>query len=414
MNELKIDKITAEEIFDSRGNPTIEVSVYAGTHIGRFSVPSGASTGSHEALELRDGGEVLGGNGVSLSIQKIQEVISPALRGMNIINQKEIDQKMIELDGTKNKSNLGGNSIIGVSMACARTGALVQNQELFQYLRDTYKIDRTPKMPYLYMNLINGGKHAKDGLAFQEYHVVPQIPDVEEAFILGKKIFDEVGKILETKFPNEPLGTGDEGGYAPKLSDSMIPFDILNEAIEKVGGNIKARIAIDAAASSFYKEGKYQIDDKSYSPVELENIYSELINKYNLISIEDPFFEEDFTSFYSILNNNKETIIIGDDLTVTNVDRLKTAIENKSISGIIIKPNQIGTLTETVDTINMAHTNNIECIVSHRSGETDDDFIADLSYAFGCFGIKAGAPQKGERVAKYNRLMHIARIINKD
>lgn len=399
----KITKIIAEEIKDSRGNPTIKVTVWVGDVSGSFSVPSGASTGVHEAHELRDND----GKGVKNAIEKVNNVITKALIGQDVLNQKEIDKIMLDLDGTANKDNLGGNSMIGVSIACAKVAAKISNQEIYQYLQTLAEIKPSKKVPYLYMNLINGGKHARNNLAFQEYHIVPDTEDVFEAVLIGNKIQNTLKEIIGRELGDESLVLGDEGGYAPRISDIRKPLLYLNEIIKENNLQNKVRLALDVASSSFYKDGKYKVDGKDLSTEELMNIYNSLITEFNLLSIEDSFNEEDFEGFRKLKENNQNLLVVGDDLTVSNKTLLEKAIEKGSINAMIIKPNQIGTLSETLETMRLARENNIELIVSHRSGETNDDFIADLAYAFNCFGLKAGSPLKAERKMKYDRLIKI-------
>ncbi len=404
--ENKITKILAEEIQDSRGNPTIKVTVWCDENFGSFSVPSGASTGAHEAHELRDAD----GKGVQEAINKVNNVIAPALIGQDILNQKEIDRIMIELDGTSNKDNLGGNSMIGVSIACAKTAAAVSGVEVFEHLRTLSEMKPSRRIPHLYMNLINGGKHAKNDLAFQEYHIVSDTDSAEEAVSAGIKIFNKLENVIRDELREEPLTLGDEGGFAPKISDIKKPLEFLTRAIEGNDLKEKVRLALDVASSSFYEDGKYKVEDEDISKEELMKIYTDLITEFDLLSIEDPFDEEDFDSFENLREDNKNLFVVGDDLTVTNVVLLKKAIEKKSINAMIIKPNQIGTLSETLETMRTARENDVELIVSHRSGETDDDFIADLAFAFGCFGLKSGAPLKPERKVKYDRLVKISTL----
>ena len=401
----KITKITAEEIKDSRGNPTLKVIVWVGDGWGSFSVPSGASTGAHEAHELRDEDN----KGVTKAIEKVNNIIAPALIGQDVLSQKEIDKIMLGLDSTPNKEILGGNSMIGVSIACAKVAAKISGVEVFEYLRTLAEIKPSRKTPYLYMNLINGGKHAKNDLAFQEYHIVPETEDVEEAVEIGITIQNTLKEIIFKDLGEDSVTLGDEGGFAPKISDIRQPLFYLRAAIKQNDLERKVRLALDVAATSFYQNGVYKIDGKDISKGELLNIYNSLIEEFNLLSIEDPFYEEDFESFKKLKENN-ETIVVGDDLTVTNKNLLQEAIERGSINAMIIKPNQIGTLSETLETMKLAQENNIELIVSHRSGETDDDFIADLAYAFNCFGLKSGAPLKPERKVKYDRLIKISKI----
>jgi len=395
-----IDKIFAEEIKDSRGKSTIKVTVYSDDKSASFSVPSGASTGAHEAYVIEN----------AKAIKNINEIIAPVLIGKNIENQKEIDEFLINLDGTKNKSKLGGNTIIGVSIAIVKTAAKVKGMEVFEYLRTLVEVKLLQrKTPYLYMNLINGGKHTHNNLAFQEYHVVPDTQNASEAVQIGITIQNSVKEIILGKYGKESLVLGDEGGYAPKITDIREPLVILSDAMEKNNLTGKVRLALDVAASSFYKDGNYIIGNKNVPKEELMSIYKNLINEFNLLSIEDPFNEEDFEGFANLKIQNPNLKVVGDDLTVTNVERLQMAIDKKSINAMIIKPNQIGTLSETLATMKLARENNIELIVSHRSGETDDDFIADLAYAFGCFGLKSGAPSKPERKVKYGRLIEISK-----
>jgi enolase len=405
--ENKITKITVEEIKDSRGNPTIKVVVWVGDLFGSFSVPSGASTGFHEAHELRDGD----GKGVTNALGKINNTIIPALIGQNIFEQKKIDEIMLELDGTPNKDNLGGNSMIGVSIACAKVAAKLKGIETYEYLQTLAEIKSSRQTPYLYMNLINGGKHAKNDLAFQEYHVVPMVENVEEAVNMGIAIQNSLKKIIQSELGDESTSLGDEGGYAPKMSDIRKPLEFLVKAIKENNLEGRVRLALDVAASSFYYDGVYKVDGKDISRDELMNIYDSLIKEFNLFSIEDPFDEEDFNDFEKLKEGHRDFYVVGDDLTVTNKLLLMKAIDDESINAMIIKPNQVGTLTETLETMKFARENGVELIVSHRSGETDDDFIADLAFAFHCFGLKAGAPTKMERMVKYKRLIEISNIL---
>ena len=420
--ENKITKIIAEEIKDSRENPTIKVTVWCDNISESFSVPSGASTGVHEAHELRDpipeqaryGAGSDGKGGMKKAIWNVENVIAPKLVGQDALNQKEIDRVLIELDGTRNKDNLGGNAIIGVSIACAKVAAKISKLETFEYLR-TLQLDSgqaqaeirsSRKAPYLFMNLVEGGKHTKNNIAFQEYLIVPDTDNVAEAVDIGVRVQNTLKEIIK-ELDEKSVILGDEGGFAPEISDIKKPIEFLKKAIKENNLEGKVKISLDVAASSFYKDGLYKVDGKNISKEELMSIYDSLIAEFNLFSIEDPFDEEDFDSFRKLREDNKNLLVVGDDLTVTNVLLLKKAIEKGSINAMIIKPNQIGTLSETLETMRLARENNIELIVSHRSGETDDDFIADLAYAFGCFGLKVGSPQKAERMLKYKRLIQI-------
>lgn len=403
----KIEKVFAEEIRDSRGNPTLKVTVTADGKSASFAVPSGASTGAHEAHELRDAD----GKGVQTAIEKVNNVIAPALVGQDVSNQKEIDRIMIELDGTPNKTNLGGNSMIGVSIAVAKTAAKVAEIETYEHLRTLAEIKPSRHIPHLYLNLINGGKHAKNDLAFQEYHVVTETENVEEAVDIGVKLQDSLERFFREDLGEDSLVLGDEGGYAPKMTTIKEPLEYLQKAIVENNFEGKVRLALDVASTSFYENGMYKVDGKDITKEELLATYISLVNEFKILSIEDPFEEEDFSSFTKLKESISDFIVVGDDLTVTNKVLVKEAIEKNSIGGMIIKPNQIGTLTETLETMALAREHGVELIISHRSGETDDDFIADLAYAFSCFGLKSGSPIKAERMVKYQRLIEIAKQV---
>ncbi len=402
-----IKNIEAREIFDSRGNPTVSVTVQTENRAGTFDVPSGASTGTHEALELRDNdGARFGGKGVLLAVKNVNEIIAPKLFGADVHSQREIDNLLIDLDGTRDKSRLGANAILGVSIACAKAAAAEAGTQTFEYLRVLGDMRASRKTPYLFMNLINGGLHAHSRLAFQEYMVVPQTDDAKEALDIGIAIMNELEDIIHAKFPELPINIGDEGGFALDTDDVELPLGLLVDAAERTGNGSKIKLALDVAASSFFKDGKYIVGEKALLADELTAVYKKIISKYPIISIEDPFYEEAFGDFAKL--NDGKILVIGDDLTTTNKERLMEAINKKSVSGLIIKPNQVGTLSETIDTMKFARANGMECIVSHRSGETKDDFIADLAYAFGAFGLKSGAPRQEERMAKYNRLLTLS------
>ncbi|KKR08068.1 MAG: Enolase [Parcubacteria group bacterium GW2011_GWC1_39_29] len=402
----KITKIAGEKILDSRGNATVRVTVDTSGGAGSFAVPSGASTGAFEANENKDINQV---------IQNIQNLIAPQLIGIEATEQDEIDKIMIELDGTANKSKLSGNAIIGVSVAAAKAAAHSLGQDLFEYLRSLTQIKSSRPVPYLFMNLINGGKHAHSKLPFQEYHIVPQVNSVEESLDMGTKIFKSLRERIDKEMSPSFSNVGDEGGATVDIGttvetdDVFIPLKLLSETITQLGYTHKVRLAMDVAASSFFDGSNYMIGGNITSD-QLYGIYKQMFAEFDIMSVEDPFNEEDFSNFARIHAEYPDKFIVGDDLTVTNVERLAMAINNKSINAIIIKPNQVGTLTETLNTMKMARENDIECIISHRSGETEDDFIADLAYAFGCFGLKSGAPNRGERVVKYNRLAHISKL----
>lgn len=401
--ENPIEKISVEEIVDSRNKPTLRVTVVSGRHSGSFAVPSGASTGAHEAHELRDDD----GKGVKKAKNNIETIIAQTLIGHDVADQRGIDAVLIALDGTEHKTHLGGNALIGVSIACAKCAAQVKNMEVFEYLRTLEEIKPSQDTPHLYMNLINGGKHAKTGPAFQEYHIVPKGVTVREAYDMGVKIQQILHDILVERFGVDSIVYGDEGGFAISGSDVSAPLSILQEAVDRCGVRDHISFALDVAASSFYENGEYVVNEKRISKDELAAVYDSLCAQFPMLSIEDPFDEEDFESFTKLHTKHPNLYVMGDDLTVTNVVRLGQAIEQNCINTMIIKPNQVGTLSETLSTMKLARENDIHLIVSHRSGETDDDFIADLAYAFGCFGLKTGAPTKPERKVKYDRLLAI-------
>ena len=427
----KIKKIQAREILDSRGNPTVEVEVVLDNKIkAKASVASGASTGEFEALELKDGDKSrYGGKGVLLACENVNQKINKALIGQSIVSQKKIDQIMLELDGTENKSNLGANAILGVSLACARAGAIATNKPLYKYISKEYQIPNTKyQIPTPMFNIINGGKHADSGLAIQEFMIVPVgIKTAREKIRAGSEIFHGLKKILSAS--NYSTGVGNEGGFAPKLKSNREAFDLIGEAVEKAGYKKGKEIffAIDSAANSFFisEDSKYVLkpENISLNYQRLIALYLEWIKKYPLFSIEDGLNEENWDEWkemsQKLIATRRRTnacspsysnlMIVADDLTVTNTKRLKKAIENKCANAIIIKPNQIGTLTETIECVKTAQKASWKIIVSHRSGETCDDFIADLAVAVGADFLKAGSLSRGERLAKYNRLMEIER-----
>lgn len=399
----KITSIVANVIKDSRNSDTISVTVFSDDKSATFSVPSGASTGIHEAHELRDSDR----KGVSSAISAINNVITPKLIGQDVMNQKEIDKLLCGLDTDKQKGTLGANSILGVSGAVARLGAVISGLPLYQYLRETFS-DVTlggESYPHSYFNLINGGKHAHTGLSFQEYHIVPRCGSVKKDLECALDIYQALKKYLDENYPQTLMG--DEGGYALDVEDIKIPLSILKKIVEEKGYKEQIFYALDVAASSFFENNLYQYSSRSNTREDLQKLYLEMCEEQKFISIEDPFAEESFEDFASLRSSLPKVKIIGDDLTVTNTQRLQKAIQDRAIDGLIIKPNQIGTISETVEAIDLAHKNNLVCIVSHRSGETMDDTIADIVVAFECFGLKSGAPGPKERMVKYERLVSI-------
>lgn len=391
----EITDIQAHAIKDSRGRPTLRVSVIVGDEEAWFDVPSGASTGSSEAHELRDSD-----GGVGVAIDTIEGEIKDVLVGMDVHEQRRIDQTMIDADGTPHKSQLGGNSIIGVSVACARTAAQLDDVSLYEYLAGLGKQKRERQIPKIFMNLINGGKHAEGGSVVQEHHVVLSSESLQESMEHGKAIQKKLNEYISDR----EYSIGDEGGVVFNVRDVYESFELLNKAME---GMSDVELGTDVAASSFYTDGAYLVDGETKTKEDMIEMYTRLNTDLGLKHIEDPFEENDFDGFAELLRVLPDINIIGDDLTTTNAQRLQEAIDKKSISSLIIKPNQIGTLTETIDTIELAHAHGINCIVSHRSGETLDPFIADLTRAFYCYGIKSGAWGQKEREVKYERLLKI-------
>ena len=414
---LKIKKTRAQEIIDSRGNPTVfaEMWLEDGSY-GKSAVPSGASTGIHEALELRDGDEKRrGGRGVLKACENVNTTINDALAGKEIKNQRELDEAMIELDGTENKSKLGANAILGVSLAFARAAAASQGVELYQYLADIYGTKELV-MPRPMMNILNGGEHADNKVDVQEFMIIPEVEGMAERVRVGCEIFHTLKKILKEE--NYSTGVGDEGGFAPELKSNEEALQLIMEAITREGykPGKDVNLALDVAASSFYKEenGVYFLESegKTLKAKELTNVYKEWIDKYPLVSIEDPLAEDDWESWQVFTAECGDKVqIVGDDLLVTNIKRLEKSISEKACNAILIKLNQIGTLTETLDCMRRATEAGYNNIVSNRSGETSDAFIADLAVGTAAGQIKTGSVSRGERTVKYNRLMRIERMM---
>ncbi len=402
----KIKAVNAREILDSRGNPTIEVEVVLeDKSIGRAAVPSGASTGAFEAAELRDGGSRYLGKGVTGAVKNVIEKITPVVIGMSATDQRAIDQKMISLDGTKNKSVLGANAILGVSLATARAASVSANQSLFAYLGGS----KAKTLPVPMMNILNGGAHADTNVDIQEFMIAPIGADsFKESLRWGAEIYHSLKSVLKKK--GLATSIGDEGGFAPNLDSNRAALDLILVAIEGAGFKVGSQIelAMDVAATEFFNEGKYEFEGKSLTSDEMITYYSDLVSNYPLVSIEDPLDEDDWSGWAKLTAELGEKIqIVGDDLFVTNPERLAKGIENKTANALLVKVNQIGTLTETIDAVNMAHENNYKSMMSHRSGETEDTTIADLAVALNCGQIKTGAPARSERVAKYNQLLRI-------
>lgn len=408
----KIKKVKAREILDSRGVPTLEVEVILNSNIkGTFSVPSGASTGIYEAYELRDKDlNRYNGKGVLKAKENVNTIINDALVGMDVFNQKEIDETLIKLDGTNNKERLGANAILGVSLAVARAAAKASNMELYQYLSESNQVNLVTPM----MNVINGGVHAINSLDIQEFMIVPvNCNTVSEAIHMSVNVFNALRKTLKD-FSTSSLGYGDEGGFAPNLENDEEALKVLVKAISEAGyiPGKDIKLAIDAASSEWYEQesGTYYLpkSKKRLTRVELVDMWERFVNTYPIVSIEDAMGEIDIEGWKMLTDRlSNKIMLVGDDLFVTNPKRLKMGIENNIANAILIKVNQIGTLSETLQTIKMAQKANYDVIISHRSGETNDDFISDLAIATNAKYIKAGAPNRGERVAKYNRLLAI-------
>tara|TARA_B110000444_G_scaffold260255_1_gene306555 strand:+ start:2337 stop:3629 length:1293 start_codon:yes stop_codon:yes gene_type:complete len=414
----KIDKVIARQIFDSRGNPTVEVDVITQNgSIGRASVPSGASTGEHEAVELRDGGSDYMGKGVKKAVDIINQTISSKIIGLSVYGQEEIDQLMIDLDGTENKSNLGANSILGVSLAVAKAAAKESGFSLYRYIGG----ENAKTLPVPMMNIINGGSHSDAPIAFQEFMIIPiGAKNFSHALQIGTEIFHNLKKVLKSR--NLSTAVGDEGGFAPKLQGTEDALDTIISAINKSGYNpgLDVKIALDCASSEFYEDGKYNYqifegkDAKIRNSAEQAEYLSKLAHKYPIISIEDGMDENDWDGWKyltEMIGNNIQ--IVGDDLFVTNVKRLKRGIDGYYANSILIKVNQIGTLTETIAAVNMAHDSGLTSVMSHRSGETEDNTIADLAVALSTGQIKTGSASRSDRMSKYNQLLRIEEELGK-
>jgi enolase len=404
---MKIISLLAREILDSRGNPTVEVDIIAGNYIGSAAAPSGASTGTHEALELRDGGKRYRGMGVTKAIENVNDIIAPAIIGMDVTDPQSIDLKIRELDGTKDKSRLGANAIVATSMAVYRAAAAAAGMPLYEYLGGK-------TLPKAMFNIINGGKHAGNKLSIQEFMIIPEGDKFAERLRMASEIYHVLGERLSSKFGPGARNVGDEGGYAPNLENTRDALDEIIHAIEESGYSDKCNLAIDAAASSFYKDEMYLIDGKKMSGGEMLDFYVELAGAYNkLVSIEDPFNEEDFDAFAALKKRLKGRVqIVGDDLLVTNISRIRKAVEHDSVTALLLKVNQVGTVSEALEAADFCKKNNLNIVVSHRSGETEDSFIADLAVGINAGQIKAGAPARGERTAKYNQLLRIEEHIS--
>ncbi|MBI2038003.1 MAG: phosphopyruvate hydratase [Candidatus Magasanikbacteria bacterium] len=409
---MKIKQISAREILDSRGNPTVEAKVVLENGLSAVAkVPSGASTGTHEALELRDGGKRYGGKGVLQAVKNVNTAIAKALLGMEITEMEKIDAAMIALDGTKNKSKLGANAILSVSLAAARVGALSVNVPLYKYIRQVYKIPATDfRMPVLGMNIINGGRHADNGLSIQEFMIMPRHKLLRERVRMGSQIFHALAGLLSQK--GYSTGVGDEGGFAPELSNNERGIQLILEAIKLAGWEPGKQVflGLDVAASEFYRHGNYYFlgNKQPWRAAKMIDTLKQWVKKYPIIAIEDGLAEDDWQNWAMLTKElGKKIVLVGDDLFVTNPKRISRGIKEQVANAVLIKVNQIGTLSETVAAIKLARAHKYQIFVSHRSGETADTFIADLAVAVNSEFIKTGSMSRSERVEKYNRLMEI-------
>ncbi len=401
-----IDAVGAREILDSRGNPTVEVEVALddGT-ITRAAVPSGASTGAFEAVELRDGGERYAGKGVTKAVDNVLDVIGPELVGYDASEQRLVDQRLLDLDGTPNKERLGANAILGVSLAVAKAAAESAGLPLFRYVGGP----SAHLLPVPMMNILNGGAHADSNVDVQEFMIAPiGAPTFAEALAMGTETYHALKSVLKGR--GLSTGLGDEGGFAPDLPSNRDALDLIGEAVEKAGYTVGRDIAfaLDVAATEFHADGGYDFEGQTRSAEYLTDYYRGLVDAYPIVSIEDPLSEEDWDGWIALTAALGDRVqLVGDDLFVTNPARLADGIQRAAANALLVKVNQIGTLTETLDAVNLAHRNGYRCMMSHRSGETEDTTIADLAVATDCGQIKTGAPARSERVAKYNQLLRI-------
>jgi enolase len=403
-----IEAVAAREILDSRGNPTIEVEVMLDdSTAARAAVPSGASTGKFEAVELRDGGDWYGGKGVGKAIQAVNGPIEDALAGMPADDQRSIDQTLLDLDATPNKAKLGANAVLGVSLAVARAAAQSANLPVFRYVGGP----NAHLLPVPMMNILNGGAHADTGVDVQEFMVAPiGAPTFAEALEHGVAVYHALKGVLKSE--GFATGLGDEGGFAPDLPSNRQALDLIAVAVDKAGLSLGSDVALalDAAATEFHDEasGRYRFEGAERTAEQMTDYYAELVSAYPIVSLEDPLSEEDWDGWGALTEAlGDEVQIVGDDIFVTNVERLRRGIRERSANAVLVKVNQIGTLTETLDAVDLASRNGLRCMMSHRSGETEDTTIADLAVATNCGQIKTGAPARSERVAKYNQLLRI-------
>ncbi|MBM3303695.1 MAG: phosphopyruvate hydratase [Candidatus Aenigmarchaeota archaeon] len=410
----KILSVQAREILDSRGNPTVECDIATEDGLFRAMVPSGASTGVHEALELRDGDKSrYGGKGVLKAVSNVNNIIAPAVKGMDPASQGGIDRKMLALDGTENKSRLGANAILAVSMAACKAGAAAKKAPLHRHIADLAGV-KNLVLPVPSFNVINGGKHAGNNLAMQEFMIMPiGAPNFREALRYCAEVYHTLKKVIKEKYGQDAVNVGDEGGFAPNIQDNREGLELLKESIAKAGYAGRVKIGMDVAASEFFENGNYNLNFKGSPPDiktgdQMIEIYKQFVKDYGIVSIEDPFDQDDWESYAKLTKAVGGPVqIVGDDLLATNPKRIRIGIEKKACNSLLLKVNQIGTVTESIQACKMAQAAGWSVMVSHRSGETEDSFIADLVVGLRTGQIKAGAPCRSERLAKYNQLMRI-------
>jgi len=414
---MSIKKVHARQIFDSRGNPTIEVDVHTEQGLFRAAVPSGASTGIYEAIELRDNvkTEYLG-KGVNIAVKNVNEIIAPKIIGKDVTKQEELDNFLIALDGTENKGKLGANAILGVSLAVCKAGAAAKSVPLYKHIADLAG-NKNLLLPVPAFNVINGGSHAGNKLAMQEFMILPiGASSFSEAMRMGAEVYHHLKNIIKDKYGQDATNVGDEGGFAPNIQENKEGLELLKAAIAKAGYTDKVKIGMDVAASEFFKDGKYDLDFKTKNNDgkflkagdELIGLYKEFVKDFPVTSIEDPFDQDDWEHYAKLTADiGKDVQIVGDDLLVTNPKRIKQAIEKKACNALLLKVNQIGTVSESIQACKLAQEAGWGVMVSHRSGETEDTFIADLVVGLGTGEIKTGAPCRSERLAKYNQLLRI-------
>jgi enolase 1/2/3 len=405
----RITEVHARQVLDSRGNPTVEVELVAGV-LGRAIVPSGASTGVHEAVELRDGGTAYGGKGVLEAVANVNGEIAEAIRGLDAGDQEELDRRLIELDGTPNKGRLGANAILGVSLAAAKAAAAGAGLPLYEYLRPA---GETP-LPVPMMNVINGGVHADNSIDLQEFMVVPAgASSFSEGLQVGVEVYHALKKLLTERGLSTLVG--DEGGFAPNLESSETAIELILEAAERAGQRDRVAIALDPAASEVFSDGVYRFEGREKSSAEMPGFWAEIVERYPVVSIEDGAAEDDWDSWRALTEQLGDRVqLVGDDVFVTSPERLQEGIDRGVANSILVKVNQIGTLTETIEAVRLARANGYTAVMSHRSGETEDATIADLAVALGTGQIKTGAPARTDRVAKYNQLLRIEEQLGDD